>query len=179
MSWPYLCASAVCHSPLDSPFSFKRRLWYISYRYHLLSWSDPHYRTVVALCGTHQPQTGKRSPWKSPLEPDRQGGKEGGGKVKTQGNKNQSIAFLVGTQFIKCFIYLVCRNCSPGKTCHWHPGWFGGCWIWAKAVHKQETPEDVRLLIFSVRRHSSAAWAGDLKSQHRTTNRRRACHSCI
>lgn len=49
-------------------FSFKRRLWYISYRYHLLSWSDPHYRTVVALCGTYQPQTGKRSPWKSPLE---------------------------------------------------------------------------------------------------------------
>lgn len=30
-------------------FSFKWRLWYISYRYHLLSWSDPHYGTVVAL----------------------------------------------------------------------------------------------------------------------------------
>lgn len=49
-------------------FPFKRRLWYISYRYHLLSWSDPHYRPVIALCGTHLPQTGEGSPRKSPLQ---------------------------------------------------------------------------------------------------------------
>lgn len=49
-------------------FSLKGGLWYVSYRYHLFSGSDPHYGTVVALLGIHLPQTGEGSPWKSALQ---------------------------------------------------------------------------------------------------------------
>lgn len=73
-----------------------------------------------------------------------------------------------------------CAEIGPtGKTCHWHPRCFRGCWFRAKALDRWKVPEDVRLLIFSIRRHSPTLHAGDLKCQHRMANRRKACHSCI
>lgn len=69
--WPYfnqVCLHCVELIVAYSPPSFKRRLWYISHRYHLFSRSDPHYGPVVTLRWTHVTQTGERSPRKCPLK---------------------------------------------------------------------------------------------------------------
>lgn len=75
-SHPQITGSSVCVQQLvcglllDSPFSFEGGLWYIGYRYHLLSWSHPHDGAVVALSGIHLIQTGEGPPGKRELHSD-------------------------------------------------------------------------------------------------------------
>lgn len=105
---------------LNSPFSFKGGLWYISYRYHLFSRSNPHDGTVVAFCGIHQPQTGEGSPWKSPLQPRQTEERTQGKIIKavcqhiSHFSSQSPIQYFLGF-FVFCFPCKVpCeRNCTP------------------------------------------------------------------
>lgn len=170
-----------------SPFSFKGGLWYISHRYHLFSWSDPHYGTVVALRGTHQPQTGERSPRKSPLQPDKTRGKS----VRKRGHWGAQSKQRVGTSFtfftclpIHQVFYLFHRfqkrKSREQKLSLWRdlspaPDMFQRA---PKLSTDRKRWGGVCLLIFSIRHHSSTLHAGDLKCQRGIANSRKACHSC-
>lgn len=120
---------------LDSPFPFKGGLWYIGHRYHLLSRSHPHYRTVVALRGIHLIQTGEGPPRKRELHSDRR---------RTRLETKRCVR-------TPCFSVRRpiqgSRRHPAAEFCHRFPDVLERVRTEAKAVCGREMPEDICLLI--------------------------------
>lgn len=151
----------VCNLLLDSPFSFKGGLWYIGYRYHLLSWSHPHDGTVVALSGIHLIQTGEGPPWKRELHPDRQ--------KREDTVENEAVC-----QNTLLFFYMAAtsRISTPpvAQFATDFPDVLERVRMGAKALRRQEMPEDICLLIFCVLPH----WhSGDLSEVSKLRNKKK------
>lgn len=153
-----------------SPFPFKRGLWYIGYRNHLFSWSNPHNGTVVALGWTHQTQTGERSPWKCPLQPDRLGKWEKEDMLQNQ--QNQSFMSVHPSHFLSIRIsHITIKKYHKQKLHHWQN------WT-LKMFQSKPSQSQIPRQIGSCQATPLLHNAGDSKCQHRTANRK-ACHSCF
>lgn len=150
----------VCGLLLDSPFSFKGGLWYIGYRYHLLSRSHPHYRTVVALSGIHLIQTGEGPPRKRELHSDRQ--------MREDTVENKAVC-----QNTLLFYYMANSRISTPPVARFatnFPDVLERVRMGAKSLRRQEMPEDICLLIFCVLPH----WhSGDLSEVSKRRNKKK------
>lgn len=154
------CASKqfVCGLLLDSPFPFKGGLWYIGYRYHLLSRSHPHYRTVVALSGIHLIQTGEGPPRKRELHSDRQ--------MREDTGENKAVCLNT-----LLFLYMAANSrISTPQFATELPDVLERVRMGAKSLRRQEMPEDICLLIFCVHPH----WhSGDFSEVSKQRNKKR------
>lgn len=151
----------VCGLRLDSPFSFKGGLWYVGYRYHLLSRSHPHDRTVVALSGIHLIQAGEGPPRKRELHPDRQ-------------MREDTVEHKAVCQNTLLFFYMPAnaRSSTPpvARFATDFPDALERVGMGAKALRRQEMPEDICLLIFRVLPH----WhSGDLSEVSKRRNKKK------